>query len=164
MIEEQSKRLEQQLQEEAAIEKENDFAVDNYASEIDRKQQRYFQDIDELQNIRFKAIEKRGTLETLEMELSFQKDSLAAGEKEYRKEVAALEEVLEQVRNRFESEKAQREQLDRERCQRHIEHIEKLTKDNEELIVKSEDMLSKRRTIEGEGKRIKERFEEELAR
>ena len=54
--------------------------------------------------------------------------------------------------------------MERERSQRHLEHIEKLTKDNEDLIIKSEELLGKRKQMDGELARIKERFGEEVAR
>jgi len=59
--------------------------------------------MDELQNTRFKIIEMKGTLDSLQLEISMSEDNLNNWSKAYRKEMTGLEEMMEQLRVRMES-------------------------------------------------------------
>lgn len=72
------------------------------------KHQKYLEDMDELQNVRFRIIEVRGNYETLQLEMNMQEDNMAALRQAYAKEVASQEDILSQLRGRMATELAQK--------------------------------------------------------
>lgn len=57
--------------------------------------------MDQLQSTKFKIIELKGVLDSLQLEISFQEDNLAHWTKSYQKEVRALEDITEQLKVRL---------------------------------------------------------------
>lgn len=49
------------------IEKEADFNLEAYSNEIDYKHNKYLEDMDQLQSTKFKIIELKGVLESLQL-------------------------------------------------------------------------------------------------
>jgi DNA repair exonuclease SbcCD ATPase subunit len=146
---------------EVELEKENDFRIENYAQQIDLKHNQYLEDMDQLQNTKFKIIELKGTLDSLQLEMSFQEDNLAGWSKSYQKEVRGLEEMMEQLRIRLANEKNEKVKMEEERCQRHLEHVEKLTNEKEELLGRIEEVLQRRKQLDTTLKKLKENFEQD---
>ena len=48
--------------------------------------------------------------------------------------------------------------MEEERCQRHLEHVEKLTNEKEELIKRIEELLKRRKQLDVHLKKIKDNF------
>ena len=86
---------------EVEIEKENDFKIESYAYQIDLRHNKYLEDMDQLQTTKFKIIELRGTLDSLQLEMSFMEDNFANWNKSYKKEVFSLEDIIEQSKVRM---------------------------------------------------------------
>jgi hypothetical protein len=51
--------------------------------------------------------------------------------------------------------------MEEERCQRQLDHVEKLTNEKEELITRTEEMLRRRKGLDLALKKLKDSFEED---
>ena len=57
--------------------------------------------MDELQNTKFKIIELKGVHETLKLEIKLQQDNLSNCMISYKRQLAALEEIIEKTKIRM---------------------------------------------------------------
>ena len=68
---------------------------------------------------------------------------------------------MEKSKVRMANEKGEKVKMEEERCQRHLEHVQKLTNEKEQLIVRVQQLLKRKSQLQLNKKKIKDNFQQE---